>query len=214
MAYARAERPGAPETEIARFAARLSYRTAEIRARARIINRDGPFRPDLVLCLHFNAERWGAPDDPRFSPRNHFHIILHGAYMAAEIAHDDERFELLHKLFQGVHLEEAAVAREVAKAFTEHTGLPAYRYPLDAPAIRIGPALWARNLLANRLYRCPVLFLEPYVMNNREVFERVQTGDYEGLREVAGRMRKSLYREYADAAVAGLVNYYRSARTP
>ena len=45
-------------------------------------------------------------------------------------------------------------------------------------------------------------------MNSREVFQRVQAGDYEGKKKVAGVLRKSIYREYADAIVAGLVNYY------
>ncbi|NIP92014.1 MAG: hypothetical protein GWO24_00445, partial [Akkermansiaceae bacterium] len=44
-------------------------------------------------------------------------------------------------------------------------------------------------------------------------FERVQAGDYEGEREVAGKLRKSLYREYAGAVVDGLVNYYSDRRS-
>ena len=39
----------------------------------------------------------------------------------------------------------------------------------------------------------------------------MQAGDYDGEMEVAGTLRKSLYREYRDAVVKGLVNYY-SAR--
>ena len=80
--------------------------------------------------------------------------------------------------------------------------------------MRVGTneAVWARNLLANRLYECPVIFLEPYRMNHEEVYARVQAGDYEGEREVAGKMRRSIFREYADAVVAGLRDYYSSAR--
>jgi len=69
LAHARRKLRGAPDDEVRKLADRLFYRTAEIRARARLVNRDGPFRPDLVLCLHFNAERWGDPGEPRFSPR-------------------------------------------------------------------------------------------------------------------------------------------------
>ena len=104
----------------------------------------------------------------------------------------------------------AALASAVATAFLEDTGLPAYLYRLGKPARQVGPALWTRNLLANRLYQCPVLFCEPYVMNNEEVYNRVQAGDYDGEREVAGKLRKSIYREYRDAVVKGLVNYYSS----
>jgi hypothetical protein len=68
--------------------------------------------------------------------------------------------------------------------------------------------------MANRLYQCPVVFTEPYVMNNREVYDRVAAGDYPGERLVAGRMRKSLYREYADGVAAGLRAHYAARRPP
>ncbi|MEY3894759.1 MAG: hypothetical protein RLZZ214_278, partial [Verrucomicrobiota bacterium] len=45
-----------------RLAERLFYRTAEIRARADLVNQ--VIKPDLVLCLHFNAESWGNPNTP------------------------------------------------------------------------------------------------------------------------------------------------------
>ena len=51
-------------------------------------------------------------------------------------------------------------------------------------------------------------------MNNEEVYQRIQEGDYEGMREVAGSIRKSIYREYRDAILAGLTTYYGSQRTP
>ncbi|MFP6882587.1 MAG: hypothetical protein VCA34_16670 [Roseibacillus sp.] len=209
--YAARKVPGAPDDEVRKLAERLFYRTAEIRARAKLVNEE--IQPDLILCLHFNAEAWGGdPDNPELTHRNHFHLILHGAYMDEEIAHEDERFEMMHKVFQGVHGEEAAIAAELVKSFARETMLPAYLYALGKPTIRIGPALWARNLLANRLYQCPVLFFEPYVMNSEVVHARVQAGDYDGEREVANRFRKSLYREYVDAVVDGLVNYYEPRR--
>jgi hypothetical protein len=70
--------------------------------------------------------------------------------------------------------------------------------------------VWARNLLANRLYRGPVLYLEPYVMNNRGVFARIQAGDYPGLRHIAGKRRPSIVREYADSVARGLVEHYQA----
>lgn len=209
--YAAGLFPGAPEHEILTRAERFFYRTAEIRARATLVNET--IRPDLVLCLHFNAENWGKdPTDPSLSPRNHFHMILHGAYMDGEIAHEDERCELLHKIFQRVHREEAALAAALATSFMKESSLPAYDYHAGKPARQVGPALWARNLLANRLYQCPVLFFEPYVMNNAEVHARVQAGDYTGQREVAGSLRKSIYREYVDAVVDGMATYYEAHR--
>ena len=209
--YAARLMPGAPRQEILSSAEKFFYRTAEIRARAALVNET--IRPDLVLCLHFNAENWGKdPSVPSLSPRNHFHMILHGAYMDGEIAHEDERCELLHKIFQRVHREEAALAAALARSFMQESSLPAYEYPAGKPARRVGPALWARNLLANRLYQCPVLFFEPYVMNNPDVHARVQAGDYPGERDVAGVIRKSIFREYVDGVVNGMVNYYKLQR--
>jgi len=72
--------------------------------------------------------------------------------------------------------------------------------------------VYARNLLATRLYRCPVVYCEPYVMNSREGFERIQAGEYEGTRTFNGVERKNIYREYSDSLVDGLVEYYRKAR--
>ena len=74
------------------------------------------------------------------------------------------------------------------------------------------PFVWARNLMANRLYRCPVVYCEPYVMNNREVYDRIAAGDYPGVKLVAGQMRKSLFREYADAVADGLRTHFAKHR--
>ena len=36
------------------------------------------------------------------------------------------------------------------------------------------PGVWARNLLANRIYGCPVVFLEPYIANSLATYPRAQ----------------------------------------
>jgi hypothetical protein len=66
--------------------------------------------------------------------------------------------------------------------------------------------------MATRLYRCPTVYLEPYVMNSHDVFARVKAGNYEGTRKVAGKARASIYQEYAESVVAGLLAYFRKAR--
>ena len=102
-------------------------------------------------------------------------------------------------------------AAVVAEVFVEHTGLPAYQYhPLSTRAKNVdgNPYLWARNLLANRSYTCPVLYFEPWVMNNKEVYERIQAGDYDGLKMVAGKERPSIMQEYATAVAAGIKKFY------
>jgi len=188
----------------------LFYRTSEIRARAKMVNEK--IRPDVVLCLHFNAVAWGDPALPTLVDENHLHILLNGAYTDEEIGYDDQRFEMLRKILQRTIHEEAALGAVMADVFAAQTGLPPYPYePNSTRARQVAnhPYLYARNLLANRIYNCPVIFFEPYVMNSHEVYQRVQAGDYQGMPVVAGKPRKSIYREYADAVVDGLLEYYR-----
>jgi N-acetylmuramoyl-L-alanine amidase len=189
----------------------LFYRQSEIRYRARKVNTD--LRPDLVICLHFNAEPWGDPKSPTLTDINHFHMLLNGSYLPDEIALDDQRFEMLRKLLSRAFDEELPLADKMAETFAHHTGLPPYQYTTDTVA-KVGASgyVYARNLLATRLYRCPVVYFEPYVMNSNEVFARVQAGDYEGTRDLNGVQRPSIFREYASAVADGLEEYCRSVR--
>jgi hypothetical protein len=191
----------------------LFYRSDEIRQRAVIVNTQ--LKPDLVVCLHFNAEGWGDPQRPDFVPRNHLHLIINGCYSAGELHFDDQRFEMLLKLLGGTFSEALAVSEQVADSLAATTKLPPYEYTTgNAIHISENPYIWARNLLANRTYDTPVIFLEPYVMNSEVVWERVQAGDYEGEQMIGGEKRRSIYREYADAVVDGLRDYYTKARPP
>lgn len=189
----------------------LFYRSSEIRHRARIVN--SRLHPDLVLCLHFNAEAWGDEHNPTFIDKNHLHLLVNGSYLESELAFDDERFEMMRRLLSRAYEEEIKVADTVAAKMAERLQLPAYQYTADN-VTKVGNSgyVYTRNLVATRLYQCPVVYFEPYVMNNGEVFARIQAGDYEGMRSINGVERPSIFREYADSVVAGLVEYYRQAR--
>lgn len=198
-----------------RLAERLFYRTAEIRARAELVNQT--LKPDLVLCLHFNAEAWGNPNNPTLVDRTHLHLLVNGAYNDEEVHLADQRFALLKKLLQRTHQEEVLIGSTVAAGFAKASGLPPYIYPAESPNVRAvpdQPYLWVRNLLANRLYDCPVIFMEPYVMNSTIDYPRIQAGDYEGPREIQGKMQPSILREYADALASSLAAHYSAARVP
>lgn len=187
------------------------YRLSEIRQRAALVNQR--LKPDLVLCLHFNAETWGDPVRPTFVPRNHLHLLINGAYSIPELGRHDERFEMLLRLLQGMHAEELALAEVMATRMARETQLPAYEYitnNVKRPSAH--PYVYARNLLANRLFQCPVIYLEPYVMNCEEVYARIQAGLYEDKRSVHGHERPSLYHEYAEGVIQGLLNYYAPAQ--
>lgn len=189
----------------------LFYRTSEIRERARRVN--AKLRPDVVLCLHFNAEAWGDERNPTLLDKNHLHLLVNGSYLPSELEFDDVRFEMLQRLLSRTYDEEIKLADAAAVAMAKQTGLPPYQYTTDN-VTKVGTTgyVYARNLVATRLYRCPVVYFEPYVMNSHEVFARIQAGDYEGTRAINGLERPSIYREYVDGVVAGLVEYYQAAR--
>jgi N-acetylmuramoyl-L-alanine amidase len=190
----------------------LFYRYSEIRRRAARVN--FKLHPDLVLCLHFNAEGWGDPNSPTLTDINHLHLLVNGSYLAEELELDDERFEMIRRLLSRAYDEELPLADTVALAMARETGLPPYAYPTTNSTTKVGTSsyVFARNLLATRLYRCPVVYCEPYVMNSRDVFARIQAGDYEGMRNINGVERKSIFREYVDSVAEGLVDYYSKAR--
>ena len=190
----------------------LFYRYSEIRRRAALVN--FKLHPDLVLCLHFNAEGWGDPTHPTLTETNHLHLLVNGSYLAEELDFDDERFEMIRRLLSRAYNEELPLADTIAVAMTREAGLPPYQYPTTNSTTKVGTSgyVYARNLLATRLYRCPVVYCEPYVMNSNDVFARIQHGDYQGTCNVNGVERKSIFREYADSVVGGLVEYYSHAR--
>ena len=200
------------DNQIRREAERLFYRTSEIRTRGHRVNE--LLRPDLLVCLHFNAESWGNDSGkPVFSKANHLHVIAHGCLSAAEFSLDDQRLDSLLRLVQRIPDEEIRLCDAVARRLAPATGLRPFTYgSKSARQVNNNPYLWARNLLANRAYHCPVVFTEPYVMNNQEVFDRIQAGDYDGEKLIAGQMRRSIYREYAQAVADGLAEGVGQAR--
>jgi hypothetical protein len=190
----------------------LFYRYSEIRRRAALVN--FKLHPDLVLCLHLNAEGWGDPNSPMLTDINHLHLLVNGSYLATELEFDDERFEMIRRLLSRAYDEELPLADTIAGRMAQTTQLAPYEYPTTNSTTKVGTSgyVYARNLLATRLYRCPVVYCEPYVMNSKDVFARIQAGDYEGTRNINGVERKSIFREYADSVADGLVEYYSKAR--
>jgi N-acetylmuramoyl-L-alanine amidase len=190
----------------------LFYRYSEIRRRAALVN--FKLHPDLVLCLHFNAEGWGDPNNPMLLDTNHLHLLVNGSYLRDELEFDDERFEMIRRLLSRAYGQELPLADVVATAMAKEMQLPPYQYPTTLTTTKVGTSgyVYARNLLATRIYRSPVVYCEPYVMNSDDVFARIHAGDYDGMRNVNGVERKSIFREYADSVADGLAEYYSKAR--
>src|SRR5438094_575256 len=125
-----------------------------------------------------------------------------------------KRPEMTRRLLSRAYDEELPLADTIAAAMAHETQLPPYEYPTTNSTTKVGTSGYviARNLLATRLYRCPVVYCEPYVMNSKDAFARIQAGDYDGTRNINGSERKSIFREYANSVADGLVEYYSKAR--
>ncbi|MEM7147327.1 MAG: hypothetical protein AAF591_19585 [Verrucomicrobiota bacterium] len=191
--------PGGPQLTVQWQSEKMFYRSQEIRDRARFVN--NVIKPDLIICLHMNAESWGNPARPTLRNRNHYHILCNGTYSLGEISADDQRFEMLLRLVQGIHNEEIPLCTAVAEAFDDITGMPRFAYDgTFARRVNEHPAVFSRNLLATRTYQCPVIFLEPYVMNDRGVYKRIQN---------AAEEDPNIFQEYAHAVTEGLVRFYQ-----
>src|SRR6266513_1708608 len=102
----------------------LFYRYSEIRRRAALVNTK--LHPDLVVCLHFNAEGWGDPTSPTLTDTNHLHLLVNGSYLAEELEFDDERFEMIRRLLSRAYDEELPLADTIALAMAGETSLPPY----------------------------------------------------------------------------------------
>lgn len=190
---------------------KLFYRVSEIHARAEKVNHK--IKPDLVLCLHLNAEGWGPSDAPQYSPQNHLHVLVNGCYAPVELEQQDVRYEMLTRLFNRVHEDEIPLATAVAEGMARATALPAYVYTTpNARKAGTNPYVYARNLLANRLYECPVVYLEPYVMNHEETYRRLLVGHFVGRTLIGGKLQSSAIEAYVRGVVQGLVSYYQNQR--
>jgi len=136
----------------------LFYRYSEIRRRASLVN--FKLHPDLVVCLHFNAEGWGDPNNPTLTDIDHLHLLVNGSYLQQELEFDDERFEMIRRLLSRAYDEELPLADTIAATMARETQLPPYQYPTTNSTTKVGTSgyVYARNLLATRLYRCPVVY--------------------------------------------------------
>ena len=121
---------------------------------------------------------------------------------------------MIRRLLSRAYDEELPVGRRSRGFNGKGDRVAAYQYPTTQTTTKVGSTgyVYARNLLATRIYRCPVVYCEPYVMNSKDAFARIQAGDYDGMKEINGVERKSIFREYADSVAEGLRDYYSGAR--
>ncbi len=180
------------------------YRNAELRARAALVNER--LRPDLTLCIHFNA----TGDGDRPAPDNRLMVMIHGCYTPDSVDTPQRKFEMLWKLLEDSHPTELAAADAISRVMGADMKLPPEpaRFSPNSVAAGNNPYLCARNVIANRLYHGPVVYLEPYYQNNPITYERLLAGDYGGDRAFDGQRLRSIFREYADAVARGVIEFY------
>jgi N-acetylmuramoyl-L-alanine amidase len=188
-------------------AALLFYRVAEIRARAEVVNK---LHPDLTICVHYNADDWGNPEHPALVDRSRLVIFINGAYERSELAFDDTKYDLLRKLLDRDAPQEERGCAYVGQEMLNILGYPPEDYAAGyfAKHVTDVPSVYARNLLANRLYHGPVIYCEGPYMNARDAYYRIIAGDYLGKRVINGRSCFSIYREYAEAVEKGVLKYF------
>ncbi len=183
--------------------------TKNLEARARAQKARLALQPDLTVVLQFDATP--ASCHARLADTNRNIFFVEGAYTAKELSCDArQRLKLLTKLLQNVTPAETMAATAVARQFQRSTGYPPVLYG-NSPttrAIASTPYVVARNLALSREHDGPVIVTEPYFMNQPVTLSRLLAGDYNGSRLVAGKLRPSIYREYADTVVNGLLAAY------
>lgn len=182
----------------------LLTKTLETRARAALVRRE--FRPDLTIVLQHDA----TPDSSqgKLAKTNRNIFFVDGAYLPSELRDPEQRMRLLTKVFENVAPLEKAVALSIAERFRQVTGYPPVLYGNSATTRVVENGnlyVVARNLDFNREHDGPVVVTEPYFMNQPETLARLLAGDYAGVRIIAGHPVRSIFREYADCVVDGIL---------
>jgi hypothetical protein len=189
----------------------LLTKTLETHARAILLRQS--FQPDITLVLQHNATAESMKGGLTKTNRNIF--FVDGAWSAEEVRQPAQRFRLLTKLLEDVTPIEAGVAVAISHRFKAKTGIPPVEYGDSATTRRVvrgNDYVVARNLAFNRSHDGPVVVTEPYFMNQADTLTRLLAGDFPGERVVAGKKITSIYREYADCVMEGIVDAY--ARPP
>jgi len=184
------------------------FAEAEVVARAGLVNQQKPF--DCLLSIHFDARPWSRPNKPILTTApSKAHLIISGAYSSKELAREQDRILMLEKALSGSGDTELALAATLGKTIEERTGMaPGAYFSPNAAALPGHPYVWARNLMVTRLYRCPSVLCELYVMNDTADYARIQAGAYPGLREFGGKLRPNIFEDYANVLTEALLTWH------
>lgn len=195
--------------DLMQHAVRKAIIPDEIAARARRINTE--IRPDLAISLHMNAAVWPQVEGDllQLVDTNHLHVLIFGCVLEKELQDPLQRQETFMKVRNGSGAVEYACAASLANALADATALPPSVYSgSNAQLLDVEqPYVWARNLMFLRKVECPVIMLEPYIANSTEVYPRIQHA-LQTRAEGIAIAEDDILVEYADAVVAGLLEFY------
>jgi len=193
---------------IQRQAGLLYTKTLETRAREKLIQRT--FTPDVTIILQHNATNESSKGKlTNIANRNIFFVS--GMYRKSGLRYSVRRYHLLRKLFENVTPVESAVAGAISNAFKAETGYRAVMYGNSKSTKLVidgNHYVVARNLMFTREHDGPTVVTEPYFMNHPVTIQRLLAGDYDGERVIAGKSYRSIFQEYADCVVQGILNAY------
>jgi len=116
-------------------------------------------------------------------------VFSHGAYTSSELVYDDQKFHLLRKLLENSTPEELDLGAAIGEQFQKKWGFPPENYGGSGYASPSGEG--------------------PY-MNDRNTYAWIQAGEYEGTRNIGGRERQNIFREYADRVADGVLERFRT----
>ncbi|MEZ0295735.1 MAG: hypothetical protein ACAI35_04700 [Candidatus Methylacidiphilales bacterium] len=167
------------------------------------------FKPDITLILQHNAT--DSSTHGGLMTGNRLIYFTPGAFGKKELEDPRQRYLMLKKVFENATSTEARVGAAIAKRLAAETGYPPVLYG-DSATTRMVLAdnkyVVARNIYLNREHDSPNVVCEPYFMNESVTLPRLLAGDYDGTRVIGGKARISIYREYANSVVEGLVDVY------
>lgn len=184
----------------------LFYRTSEIQHRA---YKTAEFKADLNIALHYNAAPWKR-GRIRLLDANKLVVYTSGSFMEEEVKYDDIKFHLFRKILEGSSDTEVAVSEKIAYWMEQDWGWGPLNYNGKdyAHSVSGNPYVWSRNLMANRSFHGPTIFVEGPYMNDKSIYPRLIAGDYEGVKEINGKLQRSIFREFSDIVVKGILDHY------